>query len=395
MNIYVYEDQAALNLEPLSLTRPVFDIRIGSETFLDRIQFLYPNATISVFVRESIADFTKQKYPNLEVNPKEINDGLWLLGNVIWGKNTLSKLNNDSCAFYYKNQCIGANLNSNQGKEWLDAGGPTQSLPQIKNKIEVDVTLCQFLWEIIHCIPNTIEYEMGTFNNTYGEKDGDRLSLVNPDHILINKATIQPNVTINATYGPVLIDSGVEIYGPSYLEGPIYIGSDTIIKPLTQIKNSVIGPVCKVGGEVDSVIMQGYANKVHDGHLGDAFLGEWVNLGAGTNNSNLKNNYTSVKVQINGKSVDSDRLHIGCFIGDYVKTAIGTLLNTGTVIGPGSMIASEGFPPKTIKPFTWFVKGKHKNINIEKFIATETLVKKRRGQEFSKAEKELVQKIII
>ena len=88
MNIYVYEDQAALNLEPLSLTRPVFDIRIGSETFLDRIQFLYPNATISVFVRESIADFTKQKYPNLEVNPKEINDGLWLLGNVIWGKNT-------------------------------------------------------------------------------------------------------------------------------------------------------------------------------------------------------------------------------------------------------------------------------------------------------------------
>ena len=125
MNIYVYEDQAALNLEPLSLTRPVFDIRIGSETFLDRIQFLYPNATISVFVRESIADFTKQKYRNLEVNPKEINDGLWLLGNVIWRKNTLSMLNNDSCAFYYKNQCIWANLNSNQGKEWLDAGGPT------------------------------------------------------------------------------------------------------------------------------------------------------------------------------------------------------------------------------------------------------------------------------
>ena len=132
------------------------------------------------------------------------------------------------------------------------------------------------------------------------------------------------------------------MHGPSYLEGPLYIGSKTIIKPLTQIKNSVIGPVCKVGGEINSVVIQGYTNKVHDGHLGDSFLGEWINLGAGTSNSNLKNNYSSVKVHINDQLVDSDSLHIGCFVGDHVKTAIGTLINTGSVIGTASMIASYG-----------------------------------------------------
>ena len=118
-------------------------------------------------------------------------------------------------------------------------------------------------------------------------------------------------------------------------------------------------------------------------------------MGAGTINSNLKNNYSTVKVQINGKSIDSKRIHMGCFIGDYVKTAIGTLLNTGSVIGPGAMIASEGFAPKTIKPFTWYIKGKHQKVNLEKFIETEKLVKERRGQKLSTVEKELIEKIIL
>ena len=102
-----------------------------------------------------------------------------------------------------------------------------------------------------------------------------------------------------------------------------------------------------------------------------------------------------MKVQINGESVDSKRIHMGCFIGDYVKTAIGTLLITGSVIGPGAMIACDGFPPKTIKPFTWFIKGKHQKVNLDKFFETEELVKERRGQTLSIVEKELIEKIIL
>ena len=169
----------------------------------------------------------------------------------------------------------------------------------------------------------------------------------------------------------------------------------SVPKPLTKIKNSVIGPLCKIGGEIDTVIIQSNTNKVHEGHLGDAFLGEWVNLGAGTINSNLKNNYESVKVHINYQSVDTGKIHVGCFIGDHVKTAIGTLINSGTVIGPGTMIATDGFFPKTIKPFTWFVKGKHHKVDFEKFIKTAEIVKNRRGQKLLDIEKQLLKKINI
>jgi len=368
MNVYVYEDQLALNFEPLSLTRPVCDIRIGSETFLDRIKYLFPDSSITLIVRDNLSDIAKQKYPDLSINPQSVNDGIWLLGNVIWKDDDLISLTKNSGAFYYKEKVIAANLTSAEGKAWIDAGGPTQLEPPIKSKLTIEVAYCQFLWDIIENISNSIEYEVNFLDNSNNEQYDENQSFINPDQIFINKSIIYPNVTINATNGPVIIDSGVEIHGPSYLEGPLYIGNKTLIKPLTQIKNSVIGPVCKIGGEIDSVIIQGYTNKVHDGHLGDAFLGEWVNLGAGTINSNLKNNYSTVKVQIDGKSIDSKRIHMGCFIGDYVKTAIGTLLNTGSVIGPGAMIASEGFAPKTIKPFTWYIKGKHQKVNLEKAI---------------------------
>ena len=395
MNVYVYEDQLALNFEPLSLTRPVFDIRIGSETFLDRIKYLFPDSSITLIVRDNLSDIAKQKYPDLSINPQSVNDGIWLLGNVIWKDDDLISLTKNSGAFYYKEKVIAANLTSAEGKAWIDAGGPTQLEPPIKSKLTIEVAYCQFLWDIIDNISNSIDYEVNFLDNSNNEQYDENQSFINPDQIFINKSIIHPNVTINATNGPVIIDSGVEIHGPSCLEGPLYIGNKTLIKPLTQIKNSVIGPVCKIGGEIDSVIIQGYTNKVHDGHLGDAFLGEWVNLGAGTINSNLKNNYSTVKVQINGKSIDSKRIHMGCFIGDYVKTAIGTLLNTGSVIGPGAMIASDGFAPKTIKPFTWYIKGKHQKVNLEKFFETEKLVKERRGQKLSTVEKELIEKIIL
>lgn len=393
MNIYVFEDQKSLNFEPLSLTRPVFDIRIGSENFLERIQFLFPNSDITIFVREDLEEITRDKYPNFNVNPQSIDDGLWLLGNVIWEQDDLSNLTEENSIYYYKNNFVAANLNSDQGKQWLKDGGPTHTIPEIKNKCNIEVGYCEYLWEIIERIPNTISYESNYFHSdTSSSKDFDTVHF-DSNNLFVKKCSIQKNVFFDTSEGPILIENGVEIRGPSYLEGPLYIGLNTFIKPLTQIKKSVIGPSCKIGGEIDSVIIQGYTNKVHEGHLGDAFLGEWVNLGAGTINSNLKNNYESVKVHVNDQSVDTSKIHVGCFIGDHVKTAIGTLINTGTVIGPGSMIATDGFPPKTIKPFTWFVKGKHREVLFEKFIKTAEIVKRRRGQKILVSEKQLLKKI--
>ena len=158
MNIYVFEDQKSLNFEPLSLTMPVFDIRIGSENFLEIIQFLFPNSDITIFVRKDLEEITRDKYPNFNVNPQSVDDGLWLLGNVIWEQDDLSNLTEENSIYYYKNNFVAANLNSDKGNQWLRDGGPTHTIPEIKNKCNIEVGFCQYLWEIIESIPNTISY---------------------------------------------------------------------------------------------------------------------------------------------------------------------------------------------------------------------------------------------
>ena len=263
-----------------------------------------------------------------------------------------------------------------------------------EDKIQKKSIYCRFLWQILNEIPQMILSE-----SIQNKKQID--SSIYPERILINSErifthddiNIQRGALINAENGPVIIDRGAVIYGQTYLEGPLYIGKNTIIKPLTQIKNSIIGPMCIIGGELETVIIQGYTNKVHGGHLGDSFLGKWVNLGAGTQNSNLKNNYSSVKVEVNGQNFDTKSLKIGCFIGDHTKTAIGTLLNSGTVLGVGSMIASSGFPPKTILPFTWYINREIKKVILDKFFESTCNVMRRRNEVLSEVERDLLKEL--
>ncbi len=393
MKIYVYENLTAMNFDPISPTRVTCDIRIGAGTFLDRIQSIFPDAELSLVVRDELKEVTAERHPECVVNPNKFEDGLWLLGNVIWEEIDIETLSLENTAFYTGENLVAANLSQEVGIEWIARGGPTQGDPQFENKAEVKSTYCQYLWDILDQLPQAILAESKLCENRVEPSKFPDAIFMNSNQVFVGDSTIQPTTLINAEKGPIIIDDGVLIHGQTYLEGPLYIGRDSMINPFTQIKNSAIGPVCKIGGEVDTVIIQGCTNKVHDGHLGDTFLGEWVNLGAGTQNSNLKNNYASVKVQINGESVDTKTLHIGCFIGDHVKTAIGTILNTGTVIGPGSMIATEGFPPKTIRPFTWYVNGKQQKVKLDKFFETAYHVKERRGQTLTKAEKTLLKKM--
>ena len=392
MKIYVFEDQYALNLSPISTTRAVFDIRIGSETFLDRIRNLFPDQPISLVVREELTDLVSEAHTNYDVNPKDYEDGLWLSGSVIWSEESNKLLDRENLTFYSDGRLVAANLSSKDAARWHSKGGPLKSDYDALESSDIDVNLCNYLWDILKLVPQTINDE-STKLIPIDSQDYSKVNLLNSEKIFINNATVMPGALINADNGPVIIDDGALVYGQTYIEGPAYIGVDSVINPLTKIKSSVIGQKCKIGGEVDSSIIQGYTNKVHDGHLGDSFLGEWINLGAGTSNSNLKNNYSSVKVHINDQLVDSENLHIGCFIGDHVKTAIGTLINTGSVIGVGSMIASYGFIPKTIPHFSWYVNRKHLSVDIDKFIATAEVVKKRRGKNFSSIEKALLKKI--
>ncbi|MHB8972435.1 MAG: putative sugar nucleotidyl transferase [Pirellulaceae bacterium] len=171
--------------------------------------------------------------------------------------------------------------------------------------------------------------------------------------------TVHPMVVIDCEHGPVYIDEGAEIHPFTRIEGPCYIGRKSILLGAKCREGNSIGPMCRVGGEVEESIIQGYSNKYHDGFLGHAYVGEWVNLGALTTNSDLKNDYSSVEVTLDGHTpIDTGSTKVGSLIGDHTKTSIGTLLNTGAFVGSMALIAATGKPlPKYIPSFAWFLEG--------------------------------------
>lgn len=373
MNIIIYEDHNALNFEPLSLTRPVFDLRFGANSLLDRIIKMCPNDTIGVWVRENLIESVKETHPDLIVNriPKE--ETLWLNARVLWTEEMIAEIRKSpAMSFLDKEECIGAHLSGPVSEEWLHAGGPLSVFPPDEEIRHFNGSLIfHFLWDFL----SKIQEAIGEIEMEIPKK--------------------MESVIFNEKDGPIFIHEAAKIEPFTYLQGPLYIGPNCTITSHSKIRNSIIGPGCKVGGEVSGTIIQGFSNKAHDGFLGDSFIGEWVNLGAGTNNSNLKNNYKSVSMSVQDEVVDSNLLFLGAFIGDHSKTAIGTQLNTGTNIGVGCNILAQSFPKRFIPSFTFCVQGKHRKIDYDQFIKTAEMVKNRREIALSGPEKKLLKSIYL
>ena len=166
-------------------------------------------------------------------------------------------------------------------------------------------------------------------------------------------------MVMNGEEGPVIIDDGARVMPNTCVFGPAYIGKGSVIKSGARIyPGTTIGEVCKIGGEVDNSIFHGYSNKQHDGFIGHSYIGSWVNLGAGTSNSDLQNNYGPVKVFLNGRKIDTGRNLVGLFMGDYSKSAINTAFNTGSVVGVSCNLFGRGLLPGFIPGFSWGVEGK-------------------------------------
>ena len=189
-------------------------------------------------------------------------------------------------------------------------------------------------------------------------------------------SVIEPHVVFDVSNGPIAIGAGVTIRAFTRLAGPAIIGPGTTLLG-GSLSGVTIGPACRVRGEVEASVLLGYDNKAHDGFLGHAYLGRWVNLGALTTNSDLKNNYGSVRLWTPDGEADTQQNKMGCFIGDHVKTAIGTMIGTGTVIGAGANVFG-GPPPRVVPPFAWGGTGTAP-FALDRFLETALIVMKRRG----------------
>ncbi len=225
--------------------------------------------------------------------------------------------------------------------------------------------------------------------------DFSGVNFVNPDEIFIRQnVTVKPGVVIDATNGPVYIDDDVFIYPNAVIEGPVYIGKDSKIKIGASIYENVsIGSNCKIGGEVEDAIILPYTNKQHAGFIGHSYLGSWVNLGADTNCSDLKNNYSTIKVKLNNETIDTGTQFLGVIIGDHSKSAINTMFNTGTIIGMSSNIFGAGFPEKYIPSFSWGGADGLTTYELNKSIQTAKIVFGRRNKEFTTGDEKLLETV--
>jgi UDP-N-acetylglucosamine diphosphorylase/glucosamine-1-phosphate N-acetyltransferase len=202
-------------------------------------------------------------------------------------------------------------------------------------------------------------------------------------------------VIVDTTNGPVVIERDAVISSFSRLEGPCWIGQGSQILGAKIRSGTSIGPACRIGGEVEASIIQGWTNKYHDGFLGHAYIGEWVNLGAGASNSDLRNDYGNIRVMINERLVDTGRNKIGCYLGDHTKVGLGTLLNCGTNAGAFSnLLPTGGLLPRFVPSFTNVINGViQENEDVEGLLRTAKLVMRRRGRTLQQAQEELYRRI--
>jgi len=400
VKLAIFEDNGASKLYPLTWLRPTFELKCGAVSLRERILRHFPGAETAYFVRDELAEVYRERVS------EPVNDPDWLDGDVLFVNGRWLALaggiapagpeeigTSDGALVYARLHSATVARNRDRGVlgllEAAAASGPS---------VECELQLMTYPWDLVHHNPEAIcaDFKLygpemhGTFSHqalVYGDKQ-----LVH----IAEGTEIQPFVVIDTMTGPVIIEKGATVRAFSRIEGPCYIGPDTHISPHARIwEGTSIGPVCRIGGEVEESIIHGYTNKFHDGFLGHSYVCEWVNLGALTTNSDLKNDYGDVEVYVDGEPVDTGMNKVGCFIGDHVKTSIGTLLNTGSHVGIMCLlVASGGVLPKYVPPYGWFVGGKIlKGFGFKSQLATARAAAGRRNRTISDAEERLLKHV--
>lgn len=259
--------------------------------------------------------------------------------------------------------------------------------------------LYKYPWDVMHSMKETVPHDILSMRILDAAIPSDIATVIGQHPIEIHtSAKILPNVVFDAQAGPIMIHERAVIRPGVVLCGPCSVGADSVVIDRALIKaHTVIGPHCKIAGEVGATIFQGFSNKSHDGHLGDSWIGKWVNLGAGTTNSNLLNTYGEVTMRLepDGPRLRTGMQFLGAIIGDHVKTAICTRLMTGSVIGVGAMIACTQPPPTCVRRFAWLTDepGPAKVFKIDKFLETAKTVMERRHVQMSDAYASLLREV--
>jgi UDP-N-acetylglucosamine diphosphorylase/glucosamine-1-phosphate N-acetyltransferase len=381
MNYILFDGNVRNQLLPFTFTRPVADIRVGILTIREKWEQLLGFTTTTL-----TEDYLSEKYPFLELEKNIFINASFLPSENLAG--IIKGLEENQAVFFEEEPLA---FFATEGQE---VAFETFDIIQYAHN---DVLRIAHTWDIFSKNGQAIKRDFELL--TKGRKSQpipEGVWAKNPENIFIEEGATLEFCTLNASEGPIYIGKHAEIMEGALIRGPFALCEHASVKMGAKIyTNTSIGPHSKVGGEVNNSVIFGYSNKSHDGFLGNSVLGEWCNLGADSNNSNLKNNYAEVRLwDYETEGFARTGLQFcGLMMGDHSKCGINTMFNTGTVVGVSANIFGSGFPRNFVPSFSWGGSGGFTTYKTDKAFEVAKVVMSRRNIEFSEVDAKILEHV--
>ena len=381
MNYILFDGTVRVSLLPLTYTKPVADLRIGILTIREKWEQMLGFTTTTL-----TEEYLEEKYPMVEMEQNVMINASFLPTDELVER--IQDLKENQAVF--KNEEVIAFFTTDAQEE-VDFENYEQ--------IEFDLEVLQIknTWDLFTLNEKAIKADFDLI--TEGRKSQpipNGVQYLNKENIFIEEGAEVLFCTLNASNGPIYIGKNALVMEGALMRGPFSLGEHAVVKMGTKVYGATtIGPKCTIGGELKNVILWGNSSKGHEGYLGDSVIGEWCNIGADTNNSNLKNNYAEVRLwNYETENFAKTGLQFcGLIMGDHSKCAINTMFNTGTVVGVSANIFGSNFPRNFIPSFSWGGAAGFSTYQISKAKETTDLVMKRKNEVFDEVEARILEQV--
>lgn len=385
MNYILFGDQTREHLLPFTFLRPLADIRVGILTIREKWE-----RYLGVKTSTLTADYLSAKYPLVKKKDNVLINGSILPDPVLVEEIGKLKTNQTLVS--------GETLIAHRLRDVDIDNLDDEALEKVKPlETKAEVRKLNNLWDIVVLNDQAIVDDYALI--TKGRKSqplGEHVRAIAPENVFVEEGAVLEMAMINASEGPVYIGKDAQVMDGAILRGPVAVGEGTKVRMGAKIyPGSSIGPYSKVGGEMSHSVIFGFTNKAHDGYLGHSVIGEWCNLGADTNASNLKNNYDEVRLwdYAENSFVNTGMQFCGTFMGDHSKCGINTMFNTGTVVGINAQIFGAGFMRNFIPSFSWGSVAGFSNVDINKAVQVAQRVFARKGLKFDELDEQILRNV--
>ena len=378
MNYILFDGTVRTALLPFTFTKPVADIRVGIFTIREKWENYLKSTTTSI-----TEEYLSEKYPMVELEENVLINASFLPNETLvsmvtdLSENQAIFFGEEVIAFYTKESQEEVDLATYEAIEF-----------------EGDILRIENSWDIFSKNAAAIQEDFDFITEDRKSQPISKTNtVINPENIFLEEGAVVECSILNASSGPIYIGANAEVMEGAMIRGAFALCEGAIVKMGAKIYGATtVGPYSRIGGEVNNSVLLGYANKGHDGYLGNSVIGEWCNLGADTNNSNLKNNYDHVRLW-NYETEDFSKTGLqfcGLMMGDHSKCGINTMFNTGTVVGVSANIYGSGFPRNFVPSYSWGGASGFTEYLPTKAFETARLVMSRRGIEFDEKEEAIL-----